>query len=321
MRGCLNPDSNAYFLSYVSQQGAKVEVDDESKTLRELNPFLNILKFNLRTKDRAQYMFKRQVGQLIGIDLKKFDKMMSCEVNDFRWRMKVFANKLAQERRARLKDSWKDRIMYQYPARLACNLSKRKKNNIIPVELSWDKNLETEINIDLTAEELVFQLGRKFGYDEDRCRLYCIKTIGEASFLLGSYKLSEYAFIQENPVPKLVICDWHSIDVDMANDSIYMKLEKDVLTELPPLSPSGPPSPTRSLPRKTSLTSLSLSNLAATSPFNFSTIYSCNLDKPFKISIESINYGTDAASYPKLELQVHLFVQRKDKVKFIKFLS
>lgn len=304
MRGCLNPDFNAYFLSYVSQQGVKVEVDNESKTLRELNPFLNILKFNMRTKDRAQYMFKRQVGQLIGIDLKKFDKMMSCEVNDFRWRMKVFANKLAQERRARLKESWRDRIMYQYPARLACNLS-RKKSGVISVELSWDNHVETEINIDLTAEELLLYLGRQLGLDEDRCRLYCIKTIGEASFLLGSYKLSEYAFIQENPVPKLAILLWQSIDIDMANDSIYMSLEVDVLTELPP-SPSAPPSPTRSLPRKTSLTSLSLSNLAATTPFNFSTILSCNLDKPFKISIESINYGTDAASFHKLELQVNI---------------
>ena len=102
LRGCLNPDANAYYLSYVSQQGAKEEVLDENKTLRELNPFLNILKLNLRTKDRANYMFKRQIGQLIGLDLKQFDKMMSTEVNDFRWRMKVFANQLAQERRTRL---------------------------------------------------------------------------------------------------------------------------------------------------------------------------------------------------------------------------
>lgn len=102
LRGCLNPDANAYCISYVSQQGTKEEVIDENKTLRELNPFLNILRLNLRTKDKANYMFKKQVGQLIGIDLRKFDKMMSCEVNDFRWRIKVFANQLAQDRRARL---------------------------------------------------------------------------------------------------------------------------------------------------------------------------------------------------------------------------
>ena len=116
-------------MSYISQIGSKEEVVDENKTFRELNPFLNILKFNLRTKDLAQYMFKRQVGQLIGMDMKKFDKLMSCEVNDFRWRMRVFANRMAQERRSRLKSSLKERIMYQYPARLAMNGTKRKTQN------------------------------------------------------------------------------------------------------------------------------------------------------------------------------------------------
>ena len=104
LRGGLNPDASSYYLSYVSEQGNKEEVIDENKTLRELNPFLNILKFNLRTKDRSskEYMFRRNIGQLIGIDLKKFDKMMNCEVNEFRLQMKKFANKVAQERRARL---------------------------------------------------------------------------------------------------------------------------------------------------------------------------------------------------------------------------
>ena len=63
------------------------------------NPFISTLA---DTKDRAQYMFKKQVGQLIGCDLKRYNQMMSVEVNDFRHRMKVFAIKKAQERRARL---------------------------------------------------------------------------------------------------------------------------------------------------------------------------------------------------------------------------
>ena len=90
-------------MSYISQQSSQQEdVIDENKSLRELKPFKNILKFNVRRRNQAQHMFKKQVGQLIGMDMKKFDKMMNCEVNDFRWRMKVFSNKLAQDRRSRL---------------------------------------------------------------------------------------------------------------------------------------------------------------------------------------------------------------------------
>lgn len=41
-------------------------------------------------------------GNLIGKDLKDFEDLRNCEVNDFRWRMKVFANRIAQERKIRL---------------------------------------------------------------------------------------------------------------------------------------------------------------------------------------------------------------------------
>ena len=102
LKGCLNPDANVYSVSFISQEGKREEVLDEQKSLRELNPFMNILKFTLRRKNQAQHSFKIHVGQLIGMDLKKFDRMMNCEVNDFRWRMKVFSNKIAQDRRARL---------------------------------------------------------------------------------------------------------------------------------------------------------------------------------------------------------------------------
>lgn len=44
------------------------------------------------------------IGKLIGKNLKDFEDLRNCEVNDFRWRMKVFANKIAQERKTNLYD-------------------------------------------------------------------------------------------------------------------------------------------------------------------------------------------------------------------------
>lgn len=165
--------------------------------------------------------------------------------------------------------------MYQYPARMISNNQpKIGKKGIISVDLNWGDVNETKVDSNLTAHEIVQSLGRKYGYDEKYCQLCCIKTVGEASYLLGDHKLSEYSFIQENEVPSLVIVSWDSIDIDMANDAIYMSLEKDVLLNNSiSASPSGPPSP-KSLPRKTSLTSMSLNSLAFTSPFQWSMIYS-----------------------------------------------
>ena len=41
-------------------------------------------------------------GKLIGKSLSDFDDLRNTEVNDFRWRMKVFANQIAQARRVQL---------------------------------------------------------------------------------------------------------------------------------------------------------------------------------------------------------------------------
>lgn len=41
-------------------------------------------------------------GNLIGKSIKDFEELRNCEVNDFRWRMKVFANRIAQDRKTKL---------------------------------------------------------------------------------------------------------------------------------------------------------------------------------------------------------------------------
>jgi hypothetical protein len=48
----------------LSSKGILEEVTDESKTLRELKPFKNILKFSKRTRNRGQYHhLKEKVGK------------------------------------------------------------------------------------------------------------------------------------------------------------------------------------------------------------------------------------------------------------------
>ena len=62
LRGCLNPDGNHYMLMYVSQSGRLEEVYDETKTLRQLKPFKNILKFGRRQRDPDHYQVRKHIG-------------------------------------------------------------------------------------------------------------------------------------------------------------------------------------------------------------------------------------------------------------------
>ena len=135
LRGCINPDSEKYNISYVTHQGKRQDILDETKTLRQLKPFKNVLKFSLKSKNKELYLFKKHIGKLtfeihnfyfisylklncysneyffnhfqitgklISKDLKEYDDMRNCEVNDFRWKIKAFANNLAQKRKTRL---------------------------------------------------------------------------------------------------------------------------------------------------------------------------------------------------------------------------
>lgn len=116
---------------FILLKGKMEEVLDERKTLREVQPFENILKFNLRTKvkNSGHYKLRKSVckiifrlisilcssllerkaasyflflARLMNQELTSFDEIQNVEVNQFRWRMKAFANKIALERRNRL---------------------------------------------------------------------------------------------------------------------------------------------------------------------------------------------------------------------------
>ena len=63
LRGCINPDVRKYSISYVTQQGIRQEIIDETKTLRQLKPFKNVLKFGLKSKNKELYLFKKHIGK------------------------------------------------------------------------------------------------------------------------------------------------------------------------------------------------------------------------------------------------------------------
>ena len=115
-----------------------------------------------------------------------------------------------------------------------------------------------------------------------------------------------------------IVLSKDSIEVEVANDAIYIHIDKDAHNQInensptTPLSPSAPPSPSsiaKSLHRKMSLTSQSLNNLAATSPSHFAVTLSTSIEKPFKIFIETINFASEVRDLLSLKLgfQIGLF--------------
>ncbi len=57
---------------------------------------------SFRYNARARFTTSLLPGKLIGKNLSDFEDLRNTEVNEFRWKMKVFANAIAQERRRKL---------------------------------------------------------------------------------------------------------------------------------------------------------------------------------------------------------------------------
>ena len=149
-------------------------------------------------------------------------------------------------------------------------------------------------------------------------------NLGEASYLLGGHPMSDYAFMHESQVPKLLVIKHDDIEIERASEKVYISLERESAKSKPPTplhSPCHssssllvpPPSPILT-PRKPSLTTKSLGSLAAASPIQF-TNYSTFIERCFSVDVESIQVASDSfyhcltnsSSTSKLGIQAGLF--------------
>ena len=101
--------------------------------------------------------------------------------------------------------------MYQYPARLAMNATKHKTQSFLQVDLIWHDKRETEIEANITAEELVEKLNQKYGFEKEYGSQCYIKTIGEngigsvaKSILLQCLLLDHCLYVKLSSAPTAV---------------------------------------------------------------------------------------------------------------------
>ena len=84
--------------------------------------------------------------------------------------MKVFANKVAQERKERLEKSISAQIQYQYPPLLASRRGGDYLGEAVRLRISWDEVCEeVKIATGASPREVLEALGKRLGRDsEDR---------------------------------------------------------------------------------------------------------------------------------------------------------
>ena len=144
------------------------------------------------------------------------------------------------------------------------------------IAIQWNGVTEKiRVELDQTADDLILELGAQLSFNPSRC---CFKAVGEESYLLGRHKLVQFEFVYENlrtgRVPDLLIVREDAVDVESVGESIYLELERDVLSK---------PSKVRS---QTQLPA------AVTVP----VVYSTDVAQPFCVFVESLKLSSDFLS-------------------------
>ncbi|CAG2166030.1 unnamed protein product, partial [Oppiella nova] len=205
-------DKQTYVFTYVNMStSGQQELDDEDVRLCDVCPFLAILRLVERKGDKAALQLDAQIGLLIGKSLKEFDSLKNPEVNDFRFKMRTYAEDVTQQREQK---TWIEKMIYQYPIGIdfSRELPKYLKERLtkcpdIPIKLRFENSslcLELSVKYDLKAEEII-----EIGFDTDSeayasASAYLLKINGRLEYLLGDYQLIQYKVlkvkIDEEPI-------------------------------------------------------------------------------------------------------------------------
>uniref|UniRef100_A0A4W4HAI9 phosphatidylinositol-4,5-bisphosphate 3-kinase n=1 Tax=Electrophorus electricus TaxID=8005 RepID=A0A4W4HAI9_ELEEL len=91
-------DPDAYVFTCINLTAEREELEDESRRLCDVRPFMPVLRLVAREGDRVEKLINTQISLLIGKGLHEFDTQKNHEVNEFRAKMRSFCEENAQDR-------------------------------------------------------------------------------------------------------------------------------------------------------------------------------------------------------------------------------
>uniref|UniRef100_A0A673ICN1 phosphatidylinositol-4,5-bisphosphate 3-kinase n=1 Tax=Sinocyclocheilus rhinocerous TaxID=307959 RepID=A0A673ICN1_9TELE len=200
-------EMEGHMFECVNQAAVHEELEDETRRLCDVRPFLPVLKLITRNCGRAERILDSKIGVLIGKGLHELDALQDQEVKDFRSKMKQISEEKMQRMQLMSWGEWL-RSCYSMP------LEAGSLENLI------DKHeASLKVSLHCTVTELMDQALKKWqtthGPEEDigfRSD-YVLHVSGKLEFLFEDHPLNQCKYIRdclltnESPHLTLVHCD------------------------------------------------------------------------------------------------------------------
>uniref|UniRef100_A0A4W3JCA4 phosphatidylinositol-4,5-bisphosphate 3-kinase n=1 Tax=Callorhinchus milii TaxID=7868 RepID=A0A4W3JCA4_CALMI len=141
-------EKDSYMFQCVNQSAVHEELEDESRRLCDVRPFLPVLKLVARNCNRSERLLDSKIGVLIGKGLHEFDALTDPEVREFRSKMRMFN----EEKMLKLQGlSWMDWLKHSFPPELESTAfnnfeDKLPKENLV-VAVQFDSCQVRHVNV------------------------------------------------------------------------------------------------------------------------------------------------------------------------------
>uniref|UniRef100_A0A671SHC1 phosphatidylinositol-4,5-bisphosphate 3-kinase n=1 Tax=Sinocyclocheilus anshuiensis TaxID=1608454 RepID=A0A671SHC1_9TELE len=203
-------EMEGHMFECVNQAAVHEELEDETRRLCDVRPFLPVLKLITRNCGRAERILDSKIGVLIGKGLHELDALQDQEVKDFRSKMKQISEEKMQRMQLMSWGEWL-RSCYTMPLEAGSLESLIDKHE--------DDTASLKVSLHCTVTELMDQALKKWqtthGPEEDigfRSD-YVLRVSGKLEFLFEDHPLNQCKYIRdclltnESPHLTLVHCD------------------------------------------------------------------------------------------------------------------
>uniref|UniRef100_A0A672ZXA0 phosphatidylinositol-4,5-bisphosphate 3-kinase n=1 Tax=Sphaeramia orbicularis TaxID=375764 RepID=A0A672ZXA0_9TELE len=196
-------DPDAYVFTCINQTAEREELEEESRRISDVRPFMCVLRLVAREGDRVEKLTNTQISLLIGKGLHEFEAQKNHEVNEFRTKMRMFCEEKALDRQ-RL--PWQQWMEYSFPCDLEpccsppeCGNAKSKNTKKLFINVKFEASDESFmlqqdpqdlpvalIRSALKKKATVFRSVRQEPED------YTLQVNGRWDFIYGSHPLCQY---------------------------------------------------------------------------------------------------------------------------------
>ncbi|XP_073088362.1 phosphatidylinositol 4,5-bisphosphate 3-kinase catalytic subunit beta isoform isoform X4 [Manis javanica] len=193
-----------YMFACVNQTAVYEELEDETRRLCDIRPFLPVLKLVTRSCDPGEKLDSK-IGVLIGKGLHEFDALKDPEVNEFRIKMRKFSEEKIQ---SLVGLSWMDWLKQTYPPEHEPSVLENLEDKLYGGKLIVAVHFENRQDVfsfpispnmnPIKINELAIQRCLTFHGKEDEVSPYdyVLQVSGRAEYVFGDHPLIQFQYIR-----------------------------------------------------------------------------------------------------------------------------